>query len=76
LVDSINDRVGNDTKRWKGVVGRQGVTEEPSDNGQRLLSICAILMTCASLGPVSNTGIYINIPGTRKALVLEAKSTM
>ena len=63
VLGDFNARVGNDTKRWKGVVGRQGVAEEPSDNGKRLLSICATYdcHLCASLGPVSNTRIYIKV---------------
>jgi exonuclease III len=41
LLGDLNARVGNDDKTWKGIVGRQGVAGEPSDNGRRLLNICA-----------------------------------
>ena len=42
----FNARVGRDNCAWSGVLGRHGLSEEVTDNGERLLRLCAASSLC------------------------------
>ena len=48
VMGDFNARVGNDTTNWKEVIGRHGIEEEATDNGQRMLQLCASSRLCVT----------------------------
>ena len=44
----FNARVGRDSGAWCGVLGRHGLSEEVTDNGGRLLRLCAASGLCVA----------------------------
>ena len=48
VMGDFNARVGNDVASWKGVIGKHGIHEEATDNGLRLLELCATNGLCVA----------------------------
>ena len=48
VMGDFNARVGNDVTSWRGVIVKHGIQEEATDNGQRLLELCAASGLCVT----------------------------